>query len=690
MSRSSIAEGYGRYKIRVDLNVLTHLGINLYSNTAAVLSEAVANSYDADADNVWINLDSQNQLIVIKDDGEGMDLDDINNRFLTVGYRRRDPEENRSVTKKHKRNVMGRKGIGKLSLFSIANKIEVRTVKNGMKEGLLMQRDIIEEKIKSNPKEPEYFPVELPQESISLDKGTEITLLDLKLKRLQTVALKKKIARRFSIIGQKNNFSVFLNDVEITPEDRGYFSSLQFIWVFTTQDDNLPVNYQVLCKNLEKTKPPQVTRGNIDFSGEKHEVYGWIGTVHSPKQLKDEYLGDEENFDLKKDKVENESDNLNALAILSRGKIVQEDILGQFPEARVFSKYLVGEINADFLDLNDEPDITTTSRQAVNNNDERYVALKNWIKDRLQEIGNTWTSWRNEAGERKALEIVEIKEWYDRLSADDKKIAKKMFGRINEAEVENDDRLFELFRYSVIAFESMKQQKTLNKLENLGALDIEAIGKVFNGIDEVSAMLYYQISKERVNIIKALASAVEDNQKEKVIQKFIFEHLWLLDPSWEMATDVNPSMERTFRKEFDLLDKRLSEEQKLSRYDIKFKSASGKIVVVELKRGQRSLNETDLRDQLTKYSGIMRSVLAKNGDILPYEIVCLIGKPPSDWNDPSGDAERFAKSLEPYKARIVFYKDLINNAFNAYGEFMKKQIEASKIVEMLEKISPKI
>ena len=227
MSRSSIPEGNGRYKIRVHLNVLTHLGINLYSNTAAVLSEAVANSYDADTDNVWINLDPQNQLIVIKDDGEGMDLDDINNRFLTVGYRRRDPEENRSVTKKHKRNVMGRKGIGKLSLFSIANKIEVRTVKNGMKEGLLMQRDIIEEKIKSNPKEPEYFPVELPQESISLDKGTEITLLDLKLKRLQPVALKKKIARRFSIIGQKNNFSVFLNNVEITPEDRGYFSSLQ-------------------------------------------------------------------------------------------------------------------------------------------------------------------------------------------------------------------------------------------------------------------------------------------------------------------------------------------------------------------------------------------------------------------------------------------------------------------------------
>jgi hypothetical protein len=34
------------YKMTVDLNVLGHLGINLYSNIAAVLTEAVANAWD--------------------------------------------------------------------------------------------------------------------------------------------------------------------------------------------------------------------------------------------------------------------------------------------------------------------------------------------------------------------------------------------------------------------------------------------------------------------------------------------------------------------------------------------------------------------------------------------------------------------------------------------------------------------
>lgn len=44
------------YRMTVDLNVLDHLGINLYSNIAAVLTEAVANAWDADAENVEIGI----------------------------------------------------------------------------------------------------------------------------------------------------------------------------------------------------------------------------------------------------------------------------------------------------------------------------------------------------------------------------------------------------------------------------------------------------------------------------------------------------------------------------------------------------------------------------------------------------------------------------------------------------------
>ena len=41
-----------KYQMTINLNVLNHLGINLYSNVPAVLSEVVANAWDADATNV--------------------------------------------------------------------------------------------------------------------------------------------------------------------------------------------------------------------------------------------------------------------------------------------------------------------------------------------------------------------------------------------------------------------------------------------------------------------------------------------------------------------------------------------------------------------------------------------------------------------------------------------------------------
>jgi len=58
-----------------------------------------------------------------------------------------------------------------------------------------------------------------------------------------------------------------------------------------------------------------------------------------------------------------------------RGKLAQEDILKDFTEGGLFSKYLIGEIHADFLDITSKEDIATSSRQEVKKDDERYIAL---------------------------------------------------------------------------------------------------------------------------------------------------------------------------------------------------------------------------------------------------------------------------------------------------------------------------
>src|SRR5208283_1704957 len=124
----------------ISLNVVTHLGANLYSNVPAVLAEAIANSWDADAKDVRVDILDKGKRIQISDDGDGMDLSDVNDRFLFVGYERR---ADRPVLTGMKRHVIGRKGIGKLSLFSIARQIDVYTTKNGEKHAFRMSIDEI-------------------------------------------------------------------------------------------------------------------------------------------------------------------------------------------------------------------------------------------------------------------------------------------------------------------------------------------------------------------------------------------------------------------------------------------------------------------------------------------------------------------------------------------------------------------
>ena len=102
-----------KLQMTLGFGLLEHLGFNLYSSIPAVLSELVANAWDADATSVTIQLDVVGQKITIKDNGLGMTRDEVNSKFLSVGRKKRDAGDTVTPTG---RRVMGRKGIGKLSV----------------------------------------------------------------------------------------------------------------------------------------------------------------------------------------------------------------------------------------------------------------------------------------------------------------------------------------------------------------------------------------------------------------------------------------------------------------------------------------------------------------------------------------------------------------------------------------------
>jgi len=214
-------------KMRLSLDVLRHLGLNLYSNVPAVLSEIVANAWDADAEQVRVELDKANDRIVLQDDGSGMTRDEIIDRFLLVGYQRRSQQPGPTAKG---RSPMGRKGIGKLSLFSIANEVLVETAGSGQKTALRMHLDTMRKAIEEN--RDEYEPEELSTPEIDFDRGTRITLRELRKRQTISTAegLRKRLARRFSIIGSSHGFEITVNGAQTGPGGRGYHDRLQHVW----------------------------------------------------------------------------------------------------------------------------------------------------------------------------------------------------------------------------------------------------------------------------------------------------------------------------------------------------------------------------------------------------------------------------------------------------------------------------
>ena len=162
------------YRMQISLNALEHLGLNLYSNVPAVLSEAVANAWDADAQQIRIAFKMDEGCIEIQDDGLGMTQAEVNDRFLNADFRRRKTMPGRTP---RGRAPMGRKGIGKLSLFSIAHQVEVHTVKEGESSAFRMSLPDMRRSIEQE--QEAYFPEALSTACLDLTCGTRFILRDL-------------------------------------------------------------------------------------------------------------------------------------------------------------------------------------------------------------------------------------------------------------------------------------------------------------------------------------------------------------------------------------------------------------------------------------------------------------------------------------------------------------------------------
>ena len=362
---------------------IKHLGLHLYTTLPPVISELIANAWDADAKTVNISIPvgeiNESYEVTIEDNGKGMNEDEIQNAYLKISRNQR-VELKRDETP-GRRKLMGRKGIGKLAPFGVASEVEVRTWRDGKEICINLNYKDIENCT------PPYRPKVLEERKIKDGlSGTKITIRKFyRKKSIDSELIRKQIARRFSVIS--NDFAVYINNVQIKPEDRRLANNCVKYW-----------------SALDLPK-----KGIVDEQA-GWEVTGWMGFVDKSSQID------------------------RGIDIFARGKIIETDsMFGLGTTNTQFARsYLVGEVHADFLDK--ENDDISTGRNSVLWETDEGQKLEGWGQLALQFVMEKWLEYRHEAKKEK-INTPDFKRWLATRTKSEQRVASKLLDVI----VKNDD-----------------------------------------------------------------------------------------------------------------------------------------------------------------------------------------------------------------------------------------------------------
>lgn len=355
------------FSFEISLSVLNHLGRNLYRSFATVIGEAISNSWDADAKNVWIYIDKVKNRFIIKDDGDGMNADDFQNKFLKIGYSKR--KEGNS-TSKLGRPFIGRKGIGKLALLSCAKKITVLSKIRGKDYiGGVIDNSALDKAITDDLTPQEYElgqanKTNLRKYTKGHSKGTIICFEDINGGIKNSLDLLKKIVAlyfRFTLIDK--SFNIYIDGEKITYKHlKELAEKTEFVWNINNLND--PYIHEHLKDLKEKRK--------ITMPG---NVKGFVASVKKPRDLNilstDERVG---------------------VDLFVNGRLREKGLLRHIPTARLAESYLYGQIHLD--DLDDNVDRFTSDREGVVADDPKYQKFLKEFKKTILKIIDEWDKLR--------------------------------------------------------------------------------------------------------------------------------------------------------------------------------------------------------------------------------------------------------------------------------------------------------
>lgn len=624
---------------------LEHLGVQMYKQRNSAIAELLANSWDAGTNNVYLtipspeNYNQQTSRIIIEDDGCGMDANAIENDYLVIGKNKRKDGGDEFKGRK----VMGRKGIGKLAGFGIANVMTIQTWVNNISNTFSLDMD----ELKAGDGEANKVPIISIEREVPADaknnSGTRITLEQLKHQsEIDITKVQNSLSRRFSktIRGSMN---IYINDTLLSEPD------IEYEFIFPED------GHEYFQERLED--------GNI-------VSYNYCFSKKPIPQTE-----------------------LRGFTIFVRGKTAQAPNFFFDMEGRARgqhgTKYITGVINADYLDegTGDE-DLISTDRQELDWENEQLIPLKHWGEKLIQKLLNQWMDLRGAKFESIVLQDGDLNKRIVRLDEPARKQVSKFLKILGQAETDTE-RARDLGDALVRAYEYKNFHDVVSQIESLEdnpdnltslllflydwkALESRAILEIVKGRLEIIDKFFTLLIKD--------AAETAHRKGDNNLHDLLAEYPWLLNPEWQVLVEEK-SISKTLQ-DWNAEDQKTPEDN--IRYDFLALTDEGRTVVIEIKRSSHAVTYEELKRLETYKERLLAAkpnvymVMLCSGNLNVSEDI------KENWkNRKDGEIMAWNKLHEKIKSYYWHYKAVLEGDIN-HTDFINKEREVKKTRQIIE------
>lgn len=660
-------------------NAVTHLGRNLYSTTPPALAELVANSYDAYATILDINFNEDEDYIVIADNGKGLDFNELKDKYSTIG---REKEKEMPFNGLNSREPMGKKGIGKLAAFSLGDEYEVYT-KTKDDDLWLNFKLNYHNMLNKNSYNAEVEEGPLPEkikEFRDYESGFIVIVSKLRRKISKSTIdnLKMQLSRRFYISQTKTDFCLKINGQELKLDFNDYYSDVQIVIHFGYKDiDTLRKNFNMVDTFEEYTDDQDV----LDYLRDNN-IHGWIGSAFKPGNLK------------------KGNTSLSNIIVFANRKLVDEDFLRSYSDARIANQYILGEIYAsDFINKLKDP--ITSSRQGLDNSIPEVQELTDNILNIRNYFIKRWNEIRLESATdnlpKRIKENESYKEWLGSLTEEQKMINNKLLDLLStrlDSDEKIDNKAVDSMIESIASvINNVESDELISELESSNGNDSKLLFKLMANIAKSEDINHANLIRKRIEAINKLQDLINDEStKEKLFEEHLSNNPRLIYPYWNIDRNNTYNTEDSVTNQEYYKLALTDEEFRKNFLDIVIRTAEEEYpVIVELKRNKidsySKVTFTQIYGQIKRYRTAIIQNVPELKEVKENDIKAIFIVSEDTGYAGSGNKIELTKKELGYLTQdnitILKYNDMLNRAKKMY----KEHIEYSRKIKAIPKLS---